>query len=272
VWSNQQAMTSELSRQAFVRGALGVAASAVLGACGSTPSPDTPTTSSPVTPRWAELGDLVVLPADPTFATAKTVFDTRFAESSPVAVVRPTSTADVRRALTFAAHHALTVTARSGGHSYVGASTAAGTMVLDLRGLPADVAYDDGTGLVTVPAAADIASVQTALSPRGRSIPTGSCPSVGVAGLTLGGGLGADARRHGLTCDALRSATVVLPGGEVVTASADDHPDLYWALRSGRCAAAARTAVSSPPSPSRRSRPPTATSSPSSFPRTPPPR
>ncbi|MEU0499178.1 FAD-binding oxidoreductase [Mycobacterium sp. NPDC006124] len=226
-------MTTELSRQAFVRGALGVAATAMLGACGSPQAPTTPTTPSPPVPRWAELGDLVVLPGDPTYATAKTVFNTRFAGSAPIAVVRPASTADVQRALAFAAQNALVVTARSGGHSYVGASTAAGTMVLDLRGLPADITYDDGTGLVTVPAAADIASVQTALSPRGRSIPTGSCPSVGVAGLTLGGGLGADARRYGLTCDALRSATVVLPAGEIVTASADEHPDLFWALRGG---------------------------------------
>jgi FAD/FMN-containing dehydrogenase len=76
-------------------------------------------------------------------------------------------------------------------------------------------------------------SVQTALTARGRSIPTGSCPTVGVAGLTLGGGLGADARQWGLTCDALVSATVVLPSGEAVITAPDDHDDLYWALRGG---------------------------------------
>jgi hypothetical protein len=75
--------------------------------------------------------------------------------------------------------------------------------------------------------------VQRTLNDYGRSIPTGSCPSVGIAGLTLGGGLGADARQYGLTCDALVSAAVVLPSGESVTASADDHADLFWALRGG---------------------------------------
>ena len=65
------------------------------------------------------------------------------------------------------------------------------------------------------------------------AIPTGTCPTVGVAGLTLGGGIGADTRHAGLTCDALQSATVVLPSGDVVTASANDHPDLFWALRGG---------------------------------------
>ena len=68
---------------------------------------------------------------------------------------------------------------------------------------------------------------------RAARFPRGSCPTVGVAGLTLGGGLGSDARLAGLTCDALVSASVVLPSGETVTASADDHADLFWALRGG---------------------------------------
>ena len=235
MWSNHRAMTAELSRQAFVRGALGVAASAVLGSCASPPRPGAPAAPAPTTtapPRWADLGDLAVLPSNPAYPTAKTVFNTRFADSTPVAIVTCASVADVRRALAFAAANDIRVTARSGGHSYVGASTASGTMVLDLRGLRGPVTVGDD-GVATVPAASDIASVQAALGPRGRSIPTGSCPSVGLAGLALGGGLGADARGHGLTCDAMTSATVVLPGGDVVTASADDHADLFWALRGG---------------------------------------
>ncbi|GAB7069815.1 FAD-binding oxidoreductase [Mycobacterium hodleri] len=228
-------MTSELSRQAFVRGALGVAASVVLASCASPPAsgPAPAAEPTPAPPHWGDLGNLVVLPSDPDYAGVKTVFNTRFAGSTPVAVVTARSVDDVRRAIGFAATNGVGVTARSGGHSYVGASTANGTMVLDLRGLPGEIAYDAGTGLVTVSAAADVASVQRALSPHGRSIPTGSCPSVGLAGLALGGGLGADARRDGLTCDALASATVVLPSGQVVTASADQHADLFWALRGG---------------------------------------
>lgn len=106
-------------------------------------------------------------------------------------------------------------------------------MVLDLRGLPGGVKFDSATNTVTVPAATELYAVHQALASVGRAIPTGSCPTVGVGGLTLGGGLGADSRYAGLTCDALRSATVVLPSGETVTASADDHPDLF-----GRCGAA----------------------------------
>src|SRR6202011_3105372 len=66
-----------------------------------------------------------------------------------------------------------------------------------------------------------------------RGIPTGTCPSVGTAGHALGGGLGAQSRHAGLMCDALTSASVVLPGGQAVTASTTNNPDLLWALRGG---------------------------------------
>lgn len=92
---------------------------------------------------------------------------------------------------------------------------------------------------MTVSPATDLDSVQTALASRGRSIPSGSCPTVAVAGLALGGGLGSDARLHGLTCDTLVSAALVLPSGEMLSASADDHPDVFWALRGGGAAISA---------------------------------
>ena len=125
-----------------------------------------------------------------------------------------TSTADVQKAVLFAAQNQLGVSVRGGGHSYIGASTADGTLVLDMRQLPGGVSYDANTGLATISPAAELDSVQTTLAAQGRSIPSGSCPTVGVAGLTLGGGLGSDARLAGLTCDALVSASVVLPDGE----------------------------------------------------------
>jgi FAD/FMN-containing dehydrogenase len=175
----------------------------------------------------------VILPADKEFASAKGIFNTRFGDSTPAAVVAIRSSGDVSKAVAFAAEHAIKIAPRSGGHSYTGASATSGAMVIDLRGLPRTVDYDDASGLVTVAAATDLDTVQSALDEPSRSIPTGSCPSVGVAGLTLGGGLGADARQYGLTCDSLVSATVVVPGGGTVTASSDDHSDLLWALRGG---------------------------------------
>jgi FAD/FMN-containing dehydrogenase len=239
-------MTRELSRQAFLRGALGAATAGALSvACRSTATQGTDVaseTSGPTTsrtparpPDWANLGvqGRVTLPSNPEYAAAKDVFNARFDDSTPAAVVAATTIDDVRKAAAFAAEHGIPVAARSGGHSYVGASAANGAMVIDLRQLPGRIDYDESRGLVTVPAAAQLDSVHVALAPYGRSIPTGSCPSVGAAGLTLGGGLGAAARRWGLTCDALVAASVVLPSGEAVKAAADDHDDLFWALRGG---------------------------------------
>jgi FAD/FMN-containing dehydrogenase len=241
------AMTREISRQAFVRGALGAAAGALLGSCQSTaaPGPQTPPAGpGSKTPRvveaprdWTALDEAidgrVILPSTTGYAEAKNLFNTRFMTSAPAAVVAVTSTDDVQKAVAFAATNDIKVAVRSGGHSYIGASAANSAVVIDLRQLPGGVSYADGRGLATVSAAADLHSVQTALAMHGRSIPSGTCPTVGVAGLTLGGGLGSDTRRSGLTCDALVSASVVLPSGEAVTASRDDHADLFWALRGG---------------------------------------
>jgi FAD/FMN-containing dehydrogenase len=175
----------------------------------------------------------VILPSNTEYAEAKNLFNTRFMNSTPAAVVAVTSTDDVQKAVAFAGKNEMKIAVRSGGHSYIGASAANSAVVIDLRQLPGGVSYDDGRRLVTVSAAADLHSVQTALAAHGRSIPSGTCPTVGVAGLTLGGGLGSDTRRSGLTCDALVSASVVLPSGEAVTASPADHADLF-----GDCGAA----------------------------------
>ncbi|MBB3754006.1 FAD/FMN-containing dehydrogenase [Mycolicibacterium sp. BK634] len=228
-------MSGEISRQAFVRRALGgLAGAALLGSCRSV-TPDA--VSSPAPPDWTALGNQLdgrlSLPSSADYATAKGVFNSRFGGSTPVAVVAATSVADVQKAIAFAATNHIGISARSGGHSYIGASALDGTLVIDLRGLPGGVTTGTGPDAVTVTPATDLDSVQTQLAASGRSIPSGSCPTVGVAGLTLGGGLGSDARRCGLTCDALTSASLVLPNGEVVTASADDHDDVFWALRGG---------------------------------------
>jgi FAD/FMN-containing dehydrogenase len=230
-------MTREISRQAFVHGALGVAAGALLGSCRTTDAPGAQTPPAVSGPQdWSALDAAiegrVVLPASAEYAAAKNLFNARFDTSTPAAVVAVKSINDVQKAVAFAAKNSIKIAARSGGHSYIGASAANSAMVIDLRQLPGGITSDD-RGLATVSAAAQLDSVQTALAAQGRSIPTGSCPTVGVAGLTLGGGLGSDARRCGLTCDALMSASVVLPSGEAITVAPDDHADLFWALRGG---------------------------------------
>lgn len=228
----RRTMRLMISRQAFLRGAAGaLAGSALFGI-------SRPLAWAEPTGAWSGLassiGGKVLIPADgASFTTAKQIFNSNYNAATPAAVVVVTSAADVAKALAFAAANKLKIAPRGGGHSYTGASSANGAMVLDLRGLTGGVSVDSAAGTVTVPAATDLYTVQQALASAGRAIPTGSCPTVGTAGLTLGGGMGADSRHAGLTCDALRSATVVLPSGETVTASAEEHPDLFWALRGG---------------------------------------
>jgi len=223
-------LAREFSRQTFLRGAAGaLAAGAVFGPVRATAAPN----ASGWDGLSSALGGKVLLPDGPQFATAKQVFNTNYNNSTPAAIVTPTSAADVQKAMAFAAAHNLKVAPRSGGHSYTGASTANGTMVLDLRQLPGGINYDAGSGQVTVSPATSLYAMHEALAGAGRGIPTGTCPSVGSAGHALGGGMGANSRHAGLLCDQLTSASVVLPGGQAVTASAGSNPDLFWALRGG---------------------------------------
>lgn len=225
-----QTLAREISRQTFLRGAAAtLAASAAFGSVRATAAPN----PSGWDGLSTALGGKVLLPDTPQFSSAKQVFNTNYNGSTPAAVVIPTSAADVQKVMAFAAGNNLKVAPRSGGHSYLGASTANGTVVLDLRQLPGGINYDAATGQVTATPATDLYALHQALAAAGRGIPTGTCPSVGTSGHALGGGLGAHSRHAGLMCDALTSASVVLPSGEAVTASASNHPDLFWALRGG---------------------------------------
>jgi FAD/FMN-containing dehydrogenase len=223
-------LAREISRQTFLRVAAALAAGTVFGSgrVGADPS------ASGWEGLSGAIGGKVLRPDDGSqFGTAKQVFNTNYNGSTPAAVVTPTSVVDVQKTMAFAAAHNLKVAPRGGGHSYVGASTADGTMVLDLRQLPGGISYDDATRQVTVAPATGLYAIHEALAGAGRGVPTGTCPSVGVAGHALGGGLGADSRHAGLLCDQLTSASVVLPGGQAVTASATSNPDLFWGLRGG---------------------------------------
>lgn len=148
----------------------------------------------------------------------------------PAAIAKVTSAADVQ-ACVEAARGRVAIAARSGGHSYAGYSSPSGGLQVDVRGL-AGVEVLPG-GQVRVGSGAALGDVAKTLVASGQCLPTGTCPSVGVAGLTLGGGIGVLSRKYGLTCDHLVSATVVTADGRLLTASAQQEPDLFWALRGG---------------------------------------
>jgi FAD/FMN-containing dehydrogenase len=224
-----------LSRRALLGGAAGtLVAGTTFGCAARQHTAGRPRSA----PDWAALDSAidghVLLPADGAdYTTASHVFNSRYDAARPAAVVTVRSVLDIQQALWFAAGNYLNVAPRAGGHSYTGASSASGAMVLDLRELPGGVTLDQALNRVTVTPATTLYAIQQTLAAAGRAIPTGTCPTVGAAGLTLGGGLGADSRHAGLTCDALVSVSVVLPSGKTVTASADRYPDLFWALRGG---------------------------------------
>jgi FAD/FMN-containing dehydrogenase len=226
-----------MERRRFVLGLGGATAlSGGLAGCGgggsSTPAP-APAPSPPAGPDWDGLSRLMqgqlVLPAQSDFERLRRGANARYDSQLPLAVARCASAADVATALAFARQQKLAFTARSGGHSYLGASTGNGLLI--------DVGAMDGVQLdgdrAIVGAGAKLSDVYDSLITAGRCIPSGSCVSVGIAGITLGGGIGVLDRAHGLSCDALLSARVVTADGQQLECSDTLRSDLLWALRGG---------------------------------------
>jgi FAD/FMN-containing dehydrogenase len=150
----------------------------------------------------------------------------------PNAVARPVDTADVAAAVRWAVAKGVPLRARSGGHSYAGYSTLPNGVVLDLRKI-SGIRVDSGAQTATIGAGAQLINVYTALASHGVTIPAGSCPSVGIGGHALGGGMGLAGRAFGLACDHIVGATIVTADGRVRHVDARSDPDLLWALKGG---------------------------------------
>ncbi|WP_405452833.1 FAD-binding oxidoreductase [Streptomyces erythrochromogenes] len=174
----------------------------------------------------------LVLPGDRDYPEARRLFQPRYDAVAPAAVAWPAHAGDVAVCLDFARRAAVPVVPRGGGHSYAGWSTGTGALVVDTAAMASVTVEGDG---VRIGAGARLGDVHAALAARGLSVPAGLCPSVGIAGLTLGGGLGLASRAYGTTADRLTGARVVTADGTVreVSAERDGDPDLFWALRGG---------------------------------------
>jgi FAD/FMN-containing dehydrogenase len=153
-------------------------------------------------------------------------------DRKPALVVRCASASDVRRAVSFAADRGLLTAVRSGGHSFAGQSSCDGGLVVDLRPMH-DVHVDPISRRARVGSGAHIRQVDRATQASGLATPLGDSPDTGIAGLTLGGGLGWLRRRHGLTADNVTEAELVTADGSLLRVSSNENPDLYWALRGG---------------------------------------
>ncbi|GAA4936335.1 FAD-binding oxidoreductase [Actinoplanes utahensis] len=171
-------------------------------------------------------------PGSATYDQARQLFSPRFDRVRPPAVVRCATPADIVETIAFANRLGLPIVPRGGGHSYVGASTTSSGIVLDVRALKA-VGFDPATRTVTIGGGAPLIDVYNGLAGYGVSIPSGSCGTVGITGITCGGGIGAAASAYGLTCDTVVAADVVTADGRLRTVDAVREPDLFWALRGG---------------------------------------
>jgi len=197
------------------------------------PAPLPPPAGGPSATEWeafaGRLQGQLLRPGQSGYETHRRVANARFDAVLPQALVRCASAADVTAALAFARQTGLPLVPRGGGHGYVGDSTGPG-LVIDLA--PMNSVALDGE-IAMVGAGATLADVYAALLDQGLCIASGSCISVGIAGITLGGGVGVIDRAYGLTCDALLSAQVATADGRVLDCDSHQHPELFWALRGG---------------------------------------
>jgi FAD/FMN-containing dehydrogenase len=173
----------------------------------------------------------LIRPGDAGYDDARAVWN-RMIDRRPALIARCADTDDVVRALRFGRDHDLLVSVRGGGHNVTGNAVADGGLMIDLSAMKATRVDPDRRTIITGPGLT-WKDFDVATQPFGLATTGGIISSTGLAGLTLGGGHGWLMRRHGLTCDNVRSMRVVTADGRIVTASEREHPDLFWGLRGG---------------------------------------
>jgi len=193
------------------------------------------TTSAIATHAYEDLAAAVhgslILPGDPEYDQARAVYNGMI-DKYPAAIVRCRDAADVIASVRFAREHGVEIAVRGGGHSVGGFGVWDDALVIDLSLLRSSTVSPENH-TVRADAGCTLGDVDHATAAFGMAVPFGILASTGVAGLTLGGGIGYLSRRFGLTVDNLLAADVVLADGTFVTASENSHSDLFWALRGG---------------------------------------
>jgi hypothetical protein len=179
----------------------------------------------------SEVHGSVICPGDRGYDTARAVFN-GVIDRRPLAVVRPADAFDVVRCIASARRHDLPLSVRGGGHNVAGNAVGDGALMLDLSVLKA-VRVDPETRTVRADPGLILAELDRATHAFGLATPLGVVSTTGIAGLTLGGGLGWLNGRYGLACDNLISADVATADGRLLTASAQQNQDLFWAIRGG---------------------------------------
>jgi FAD/FMN-containing dehydrogenase len=179
----------------------------------------------------AGFGGTVIGPDEAAYDAARAIWNAMH-DRRPALIARPRSAQDVAAAIGYARTEGLLVAVRGGGHSLPGHSVCDAGIVIDLRALN-QVRVDPRARRALVGGGTLLGEVDRATQRHGLVLPAGTVSHTGTGGLTLGGGVGRLMRRYGLTIDSLLSAEVVTARGEILRASADQHADLFWALRGG---------------------------------------
>lgn len=222
-----------LSRRRFLSASSRLALGASLAASGLLPAEGQGRT---VDERaWRELARRlsgpVLRPWSPGFATVARLNNLRYARILPAGIARCESSQDVAQAILWSREHRVPLVTRSGGHSYAGFSTTHGLMI-DVSPIRA-ATFSPFSGIAKIGGGARNGDVYALLTPHNVTITHGRCPSVGVAGFLLGGGIGFNMRLHGLGCDQVVAAEIVTADGEILSLSATQNPELFWACRGG---------------------------------------
>ena len=228
-----------MRRRELLERAAAVPLAWALAACsGGSPASSSTRRAAPSRSARPTLADLagelrgpLLRPGTTHYANASVISNAHYATVRPRAIARAVTEHDVMACVRFAARSPLAFAARCGGHSYAGYSTNRG-LVCDVRRLNA-VALAPDRRSVTVGAGVLAIDLVTALAAHSLAVPTGSCPTVGISGLALGGGVGFAARAFGATCDNALAVRIVTADGRLVTADASTNPDLLWACRGG---------------------------------------
>ena len=173
----------------------------------------------------------LVRPSDASFEEDRLVWNMAN-QGTPLAIVRAADAGDVATAVDFACRNDIEIAVRSGGHSLAGHSSGDEVLVIDVRDLRG-LHIDPQQRIAWAGAGLTAGEYTAAVAEHGLATPFGDTGSVGLGGITLGGGIGFLARKHGLTIDSLLAVEIVTASGDVLTASKTEHPDLFWAVRGG---------------------------------------
>jgi FAD/FMN-containing dehydrogenase len=179
----------------------------------------------------ADMHGRVIAPDDEAYDAARTVFVGGI-DRRPAVIVRVADATDVSRVISLARESGLELAVRSGGHSNGGLCVTDGGIVLDLSDMK-DLQIDLGDRTAWAETGLTAGEYSTTAGAHGLATGFGDTGSVGIGGITLGGGIGYLVRKHGLTVDDLLAADVVTSDGELLRVDAEHHPDLFWAIRGG---------------------------------------